>query len=434
MGLIDRLLGRNAAPVGLPVHVEPTMGEPRASAIQSAGAGQLIITPEDLERAIRAGDMSTSGQSVTPDRALRVASVFACVRILSGPPATMPLDLKRRVSAKVREDADDYQLSRVLKRRPNRWQTPSQFKRMMQAHKLLRGYGVAQIVRSLGQVVALVPLHPDRVTVRQRDDLLLEFVYRKPDGGEVIFQHRDIFYLIGLTLDGVHGVTPLTYARETIGTALSQEQHSGSVARNGNRASGAFKMPAGKSLSEPAYERLKASLEAYRSGGDSEGMTMLFEEGLEYQQIALSAVDAQWIESRKFSRSEIAMFYGVPPHMIGDTEKQTSFGTGLEQQTQGFVTFALEDELTPWEETINRILDDDDQPTLYARFNRAALVRGDLKARKEYYQAALQWGWMNPDEVRGLEDINPRSDGNGERYYDPPNTAGNPSNDPEPKP
>src|SRR5690606_30740747 len=125
--------------------------------------------------------------------------------------------------------------------------------------------------------------------------------------------------------------------------------------------------------------------------------------------------------SRKFSRTDIAMFLGVPPHMIGDTEKNTSWGTGIESQTQGFITFSAEDDLTLWEETINRDLIGDDTE-VYARFNRAALVRGDIKARWEAYVKALQWGVASPNEIRALEDLNPR-DG-GDVFYDPPNTAG----------
>ena len=134
----------------------------------------------------------------------------------------------------------------------------------------------------------------------------------------------------------------------------------------------------------------------------------------------MTAEDAQWIEGRKFSRTDIAMFFGVPPHMIGDTEKSTSWGSGIEQQSIGFVTYTLEDHLTTWEETINRDLIPEEN--VYSRFNRKALVRGDIKTRQGFYVSMLQWGVLSPNEVRKLEDENPR-DG-GDVYYDPPNTAG----------
>ncbi|HAF38248.1 MAG TPA: phage portal protein, partial [Gammaproteobacteria bacterium] len=148
----------------------------------------------------------------------------------------------------------------------------------------------------------------------------------------------------------------------------------------------------------------------------------ILEEGMGVTPISMTAEDAQWIESRKFSRTDIAMFFGVPPHMIGDTEKSTSWGTGIEQQGIGFVTYTLEDSLTTWEESIARDLVPDTEPDIYARFNRKSLVRGDIKTRKEFYTSMMQWGVYSPNEVRALEDENPRA--GGDVYYEPPNAPG----------
>jgi HK97 family phage portal protein len=393
---------------------------PRAS-FQDAGPGIVINTPQDIARAIQSGALTASGATVTPDRAMRVAAVYACVRIRSGVVANMPLHIKRRVDARTREDASDHPLWSIFRRRPNRWQTPSQFKRMLTAHLLLRGNAYAMIVRSMGRVLALVPLHPDRVRCEQHDDLSLSYVYTRKDGRQVKLAQNEVFHLVGLTLDGVHGVSVITYARETIGLSLTMENHGATVFKNGARVSIVLKHP--QKLGKEGLEFVKASLDEYRAGGESEGKALILEEGMETAPLAMTAEDAQWIESRKFSRSDIAMFFGVPPHMIGDTEKSTSWGTGIDSQTQGFVTFSAEDDLTTWEETINRDLVADNDNDIYARFNRAALVKGDIKVRWEAHVKALQWGVMSPNEVRALEDLNPR-DG-GDIFYPPPNTAGN---------
>lgn len=392
---------------------------PRAS-VQHAG-GVLITTPAELEEALRTGNVTSSGSAVTPDTAMRVAAVFACVRIRCGVVANMPLHIKRRVDDKRREDAVDHPAWRIMRRRPNRWQTPAQFKRMMQAHLILRGNAYALKVRSLGGVSEVIPLHPDRVECDQKDDLSIVYTYTRKDGRRIALAQSEVFHLVGLTLDGVHGVSAIKYARETIGLSLSMEEHGAITFKNGARPSVVLKHP--ERLGKEGMDNLRASLDDYRAGGESEGKALILEEGMEVVPLTMTAEDAQWIESRKFSRSDIAMFLGVPPHMIGDTEKNTSWGTGIESQTQGFVTFTAEDDLTIWEETINRDLigDDDD---VYARFNRAALVRGDIKARWEAYTKALQWGVYSPNEVRALEDMNPREDGEGDQYYDPPNTAG----------
>lgn len=404
---------------GLQIFGKTAVVGPRA-AVQSAGGGITVTTPEELERAIRGDNMSAAGVPVTVSNAMRVAAVYACVRVRSGVPANMPLDIKRRVDDRNRQDASDHPLWKIFKRKPNRWQTPTQFKRMMTAHLMLRGNAYAAIVRSAGRVIGLIPLHPDRVTCKQLGDNTLSYEHTRADGGRVTYAQRDMFHLVGLTLDGVHGVSLLTYMRETVGLSLAQEEHGATVFRNGARPSNVLTHP-GK-LGKEGLEFLSSSLDQFRAGGEKDGKTLVLEEGMTVEKLGMTAEDSQWIESRKFSRSDIAMFFGVPPHMIGDTEGSTSWGTGIEAQTQGFVTFTAEDDLIVWEETVNCSLVGEDEPDIYARFNRAALVRGDIKTRWETYVKGLQWGVMSPNEVRANEDMNPR-DG-GDIWYPPPNTAG----------
>lgn len=412
MGLWSRLFGGgNTAPA-----------RPQA-ATQSLGGGILINTPQELEEALRAGSLSGAGVAVTPNNAMRVAAVYACVRIIAGAVATLPLPVKRRVDERTRENEPSHPVWGLLNRRPNRWQTPSMFRRMMQAHLLLRGNAYALKVVSQGRVLEMIPLHPDRVRESQADDLSVSYTYKRKDGGTVVLRQDEVMHLVGLTLDGVTGVSPITYARETIGLSLAMEDHGATTFKNGARVSNVLKHP-GK-LGKEGLEFLKASLDDYRAGGEREGKALILEEGMDVSPLAMTAEDAQWIESRKFSRSDIAMFFGVPPHMIGDTEKSTSWGSGIEQQSIGFVTYTLEDHLTMWEEAIARDLLAA-EPDLYARFTRAALVKGDIKTRWEAYVKALQWGVMSPNEIRALEDLNPRDDG--DVYYDPPNTAGNAPN------
>ncbi|SLN36659.1 Phage portal protein [Aquimixticola soesokkakensis] len=396
--------------------------QPNAS-YQDADGGVLIETSQDIEDAIRIGMTgSTSGVAVTPHSAMQVSAVYACVRVISGAVANLPLHIKRRVSDNTREDAADASLWRVLRRKPNGWQTPSQFRRQMQAQILLRGNAYALIAWSRDRVVSLVPLDPDRMVVAQADDGEVKYEYTRKSGSRINLPSREVFHLVGMTLDGVHGVSPITFARETIGLSMAQERHGSTTFKNSARPSMVLQHP-GK-LGKEGLEFLRSSLDAYRSGGESEGKALILEEGMNTAPLSMTAEDAQWIESRKFSRSDIAMFFGVPPHMIGDTEKSTSWGTGIEQQSIGFVTYTLEDHLTTWEETINRDLIPESEADMYARFNRAALVRGDIKTRWEAYVKGLQWGVISPDEVRALEDLNPRSDGEGMQFYDPPNTAG----------
>lgn len=416
MAFWDRLFGRQ-------VSSEPA---PRA-AVQDAGPGRLVRTAADLEDAMRGVGETRSGAVVTATSAMKVATVYACVRIISGAVATLPLHIKRRVDAKTREDASDTELWKVIRRRPNRWQKPAQFRRMMQAHVLLRGNAYAVITRTTKRdIKELIPLHPDRVEAKQLDDMSMQYIWTRKDGRKIVFRQDEVLHLFGLTLDGVNGVTPITFARETIGLAMSMEDHGAATFKNGARIGGALKHP-GK-LGGEGVENLRASLEDFRAGGSREGKFLILEEGMDVAELSMTSKDAEWLEGRKFSRTDIAMFFGVPPHMFGDTEKSTSWGTGIEQQTQGFLAFTLEDHLVMWEEGITVDLTEDGSD-LYAKFNRNALVRADLKTRTDHYTKMLQWGVYNPDKVLELEDENPREDGKGGVYYDPPNTAGTPSSD-----
>lgn len=394
-------------------------GAPRAEIIAPDG-GFTITSMEELEAAIRGYNVAANGVAVTPDTALRVGAVFGCMRVLCGPPATLPFQVKRRVDDRTRANASDTRIWSILNRKPNSWQKPAVFKRMLTAHVILRGNGYALKVNATrGGIQELIPLHPDRVEPIQNDDLTVDYKWTRKNGTQITVPGADMLHLMLFTFDGVKGVTPITYARETIGLSLGMDRHMGKIAGNGARASGVLKSP--NKLSDPAYENLKKSIEQYRAGGDKEGEIMLLEEGLEYQQIGLSPEDMQWIEGRKLSRSEICMFLGVPPSMIGDNSgNDSNWGTGLEQKKNGFLAFTEEDYLTMWEEAIN--LDCCDSEDLYARFNRSALVQSDTKARWEAYVKALQWGVMSPNEVREKEDMNPRE--GGDIYYPPPNTAG----------
>lgn len=254
----------------------------------------------------------------------------------------------------------------------------------------------------------------------QQEDLSLIYDYTRRDGVRVRLTQQEVFHLVGLSLDGVSGVSVISYARETMGLAATMERHGAEIFSNGALVSGVLSHP--KRLGPENVQTLRESLEDFRAHGARGGGALVLEEGMTYERIGLSSVDAQWIEEQKFTRSNIAMFFGVPPHMLGDTEKSTSWGSGIEQQRLGYLADVLEDHLTTWEDAINTQLLGAGDLDIYARFNRSAAVRGDIKTRWESYIRGLQWGVLSPNDVLAMEDRNPRE--GGDIYYPPPNTAG----------
>lgn len=410
--------GHHAAGADAIVRPRASNGGERTFAIDD------VTSAAELAAAMRGGNTGAAGQPVTINSALTVATVMACVRLRSGAIANMPLGIRQRVDERTRRTVSDHPVSILLNRRPNRWQRPAEFKRMLEAHVLLRGNGYARKVRGVGnRLIALIPMHPDRVAVKQLPDLSLAYEYTRPDGTRITLPQDDVFHLRGLSLDGVTGLNPIAYMREAISAALAMERHGATVFRNGANVSGSFSLGEGKTLTEEAAARLRAQMDDYRQGGAREGKVIVLEDGMKFDRMALSSADAEWLAGREFSRVDICMFFGVMPHLIGITSGNTQLGSSIETQGQGFVTYTLEDSLVAWEEAIGAdCLDWQANPDLYARFNRNALVRGDLKARWEAYVKAMQWGVFSPNKVLELEDENPRE--GGDIYYDPPNAAG----------
>ena len=381
-----------------------------------------LVSEDQLREFMRQGN-TASGAVVTEESAMRVAAAWRCVNIIAGAIATLPIDIIRRESETVRKPAVGHPLRRILTVQPNTWQTPSEFRRMMQSHLLLRGNAYARKVFIGNQLVGLIPLPTDRVTAEQLDSTAMQYKVMRKDGSSIIFPQREIFHLRGMSLDGVTGMSVLSNMRESLGLALQTEQAGARLFSNGILAGGVIKHP-GK-LSDNASRHLRESMEQRNQGSQNAGKWIVAEEGMTVESISLTAEDAQWLGTRDFQRYDIAMFYGVPPHMLGATEKTTSWGSGIEAQGIGFVTYTLTDWIKTWEESVKRdLLEEREWETVDARFNVNALMRGDFKTRWEGYVKGLQNCVYSPDDVRAMEDMNPRPDGGGGFYFEPPNTAG----------
>ncbi len=382
----------------------------------SASIETLTLTDERVREFLRGRYLHTeSGVTVTPWSAMNVATAFRCVSILCTAVKTLPIDLRIRDGAK-RVDASNHPLWNVLRKRPNSWMTPAEFKNLMQAMVLLRGNGYALIVRSMGEVKALIPLI-GQMQVVQNADLSLTYKYTRLDGTQTEFAQSDMFHLRGMSLDGICGVSVISFAREALGISLQSEKHAAKQFKNGTSIAGVLEHP--KELGDEEVERLREELEKFR-GAENAHKNLVLENGMKYNKIEFSNVDLQYIQNREITQSEIAMFFGVPPHMLGMQTKQTSFGAGIEQQSIGFVAYTLQDWLTMWQETIERdLFAPDEDPRLYCRIDPNGLLRADFKTRMLGYAAGRQWGWWSVNDVRAKEDENPVE--GGDTYLQPVN-------------
>lgn len=379
------------------------------------------VHPKDpvLAEMFNLGNVSATGLRVTSDTAMEDSAVTACVRLISESIASLPLVYYLRDDNGGKERARDQSLYDILRFAPNRWQTPVEFFEMMTAHVLLRGNSYAKIVSTNRQGVAeLLPLHPDRVYVFRAPDGRRAYQYITEAGKAVVYLQDEVFHVPGLSFNGLCGINPIRYHRETIGLSLAAKEFGARTFGQGAHHGGVYEHPG--TLSDNAYERLKKSIRE-NSGLAGTAKTLILEENMKFNKISMTSEDAQYLESRRFSRSEIASIFRVPPHMIGETDKSTSWGTGIEQQTLGFIVFTLIPWLTRIEQAILRdlISSADRKRGYFAEFLLNGLLRGDAAARSAYYKARWEVGTLSQNDIRRLENENPIT--GGDTYFVPLN-------------
>lgn len=343
---------------------------------------------------------SASGIAVSPQTAMQSAAVYSSVKVLAESIGMLPLNLYRKEANNARTLLSDHPLHVLCHDQPNEWMTSVEFWEMMVMSLNLRGNAYAYINRNRsGQVVELLPLQPDMVQVEMSTDFQLEYRISMPDGAFKRLGVGEIFHIRGLTLNGWLGISPIAYARESIGLALATERFGGQLFKNGAKMGGVLEHP-GK-LSKESYERIKTSFDEAHSG-DNAHKTALLEEGMKFARISLSANDSQFLDTRKYQRSEIAAIFRVPPHMIGDLERATF--SNIEQQSLEFVNYSLMPWLVRIEKAIKRdLMTPDERKTMTAKFNVSGLLRGDASARSALYHNGILDGWMTRNEARAAE-------------------------------
>lgn len=351
----------------------------------------------------------TRDSAVTEASVLGLSAAWACVNLLSGTIASLPVMVYRtdpRTGA--RTVAKDHPLYRVLHDSPNFDQTAVDFWEFGAAALELRGNMHARIERAGGRVVALLPIY-ERVTVRFDNDTLR---YRwTEDGKSFDLPQSEVFHVRGFGGNPLGGLSTLTFGRQTFGLAQDVNKAARETFRNGMRPSGTLTFE--KFLSPEQRDIAEKKLVEKFVGSMNAGRPMVLEGGTKWEQLTINPEDAQMLQSRAFSVEEVARLFGVPPHMIGHTEKTSSWGTGLEQQTLGFQKFTLRRRLKRIEQAAEKQLltPADRAAGITIEFNLEGLLRGDSAARSAFYNAGLSNGWMTINEVRALENLPPVAGG-----------------------
>lgn len=351
---------------------------------------------------------TTAGKAVTQRSAMQMTAVYSCVRILSEAIASLPLHLYRYTESGGKEKATDSPLYFLLHDEPNLEMTSFVFRETLMTHLLLWGNAYAQIIRNgKGEVTALYPLMPDRMTVDRDENgrLYYEYMVSTDDApinkkSTVRLPPYDVLHIPGLGFDGLVGYSPIAMAKNSIGMAIACEEYGAKFFANGAAPSGVLEHPG--TIKDPS--RVRKSWTQTFGGSSNAHKVAVLEEGMKYTPISISPEQAQFLETRKFQIDEIARIFRVPPHMVGDLEK-SSF-SNIEQQSLEFVKYTLDPWVVRWEQSLSRALFTvDEKKQYFCKFNVDGLLRGDYQSRMNGYATARQNGWMSANDIRELENL-----------------------------
>jgi HK97 family phage portal protein len=373
---------------------------------------------------------TSAGVTVSPTGALKVSVVNACVRIISSSLAMLPLIVYERVQKPGgktgRRRAEEHRLYRVLHERPNEYQTPFEWKQEVAAHLATRGNFFNEEVL-VGRELQLWPIHPDHVGVDWLDKKSgrrrMYDVASSHDGRARVLSDESVWHGHLLSIDGgLTGASPVRLAAEGIGLAAAQVQSAARFHGSGSQIAGYLKNP-GTIKDEKLRRRIKSQWRQAYSGPGNAWRTPLLEGGLEYQPIGIKPVDAQLVDTMRWSVADLARVWGMPLALIGETEKSTSWGTGIEHFMIMLATYTLSPYFVLFEQgATSRLLDG---RRYYAEFLVDALLRGDLKTRFEAYATAVNANvpWMTRNEIRARENLDPDSDPASDSFPTPTNNV-----------
>lgn len=357
------------------------------------------------------GPVTDAGVNVNEKGSMRLAVVYRCVNLLASLGGTLPIKAYRTGTF-------EEQQAQLLAN-PHPEMTAAEFWQLTYVHRLLWGNHYSEkITDQANRIRALLPIEPWNVRVGRSSDGTKMFEVTRSDGRVIPATSAEVFHIPGLSYDGVTGLSPVRLAAQGLGLAIAAESYGARFFGSGALASGVLRTD--QQLTQEQADALKQRWRDKNSGMKSAHDTIVLDSGAEFQQLTMPNSDAQFLQTRDFQTTDITRWFGVPPHMVGDVDRSTSWGTGIEQQSIGFVQYTLQPNwLVPTEQRITKELLKD--PSVYAKYRIEGLLRGDSAARAAFYNVMRNIGAFSANDVRALEDM-PPVDG-GDSYLEPLNMA-----------
>lgn len=396
------------------------------------------LTVQELANILGGGAISNAGPVVNETTAMKVSAVYSCVALIAGAISTLPATIYARtvVNDVPGRAVADHPYWWLLNEQPEPDISAAVFWEYMVSARLFYGDCFAEIVRPSfrsSRVLGFRAHHPLRVMPFRDASGVLYYRVQPVVGAQYVLDPVDMLHIPSLGYDGIRSPSPITYAaRQSIGTAMAAGEYSARFFSNGARPDFALKTPG--NMTEDQAKLLRATWGERHSGVANAHLPAVLTGGLEVQQLTLSAVDSQILATANWNLEEICRVLGVPPFMVGSTEKSTSWGTGQENMGRGFVKYTLLRDLRKFEQEFNRKLWPN-RERYFIEFDVSGIERGDLKSENEALRIALgragEPGWMTPNEVRHKK-LMPPMDG-GDKLYDGQSKAA-PAGAAQPKP
>jgi HK97 family phage portal protein len=349
------------------------------------------------------GTPTDAGVPINEQTALKFSAVWRAVSLLSGLVAGLPLKTYRY------SDKSEVLLRPLF--RPSAVATPFELWEQVMLHLLLWGNAYVHKVRnSYGSIVELRPIHPSRVkpdVINPDTDSDVNagkiFVVTDKNGQSHPYTTYEIMHIPGMGYDGIQGLSPIAMARQSIAIGQAADTLAAKFYGNGTLLSGI--LTTDRVLQPEQADALKTRWREKMAGLRHGHDIAVMDAGTSFVPIQIPPDDAQFLQTRRWQVIDVARWYGLPPHLLSDVEKSTSWGSGIEQQNMGLVTFTLKAWLTRIEQ---RVTWEVVEPTTqYAEFLVENLLRGDAVARATFYGMAIQWGWMTRNEARRKENLEP---------------------------
>ncbi len=355
---------------------------------------------------------SAAGQIVTTETAARLTAVFGAWRLLSEGVATLPVSsmIDWNGTAKPytpRPAWMDFDLAAF-----------GQIGQLGQGMLSLLSAGNAYYLTPrtpTGEVLYLQCLDPDKVDVKC-DEARRSYLY-VVDG--VPLTPAEVLHIPGMMLPGHNvGMSPIRYARETIGLGLAVQEYGGAFFANGATPGALIEVP--HALTDVGVRAMKSAWNEVHRGAHNAHRLAVLTEGAKFTQVSLAPEDAQFIETRQFQVVDIARLYGIPPHLLADASNSTSWGSGLAEQNTAFAQFSLRPWVKRMEAGLTALMRSEARPGRpYARLDMDDLTRGSFQEQVTALVAAVVGGLYNQDEARARLGMGPLPNGAGQKFLDP---------------